>query len=435
MADFEENDLFEEEGVKIENHESEENSDKDELLIDQIKITVSDPEKKTKVSGLKIQDTFICYLIEATPKKSNSSLEVSSIWRRYSEFELLRNYLVAFYPAVVVPPIPEKRANYIWRKLDIIESIDLEFLEKRRFGLESFLHRVASHHKMGKDIILKDFITKEEGWKDSVSATDYQAKSDSWFKNMNATFRVKQSDIRMDQLKVYANQLQTLTAALLKLRAKVAERVYGIYKIHGNYSRVLSEWALIEDEEKKKALQKSSVYISALAKSIDNLIDEEDQIAEQIKEYMYFSDALKLVIQKHQALQYEVELCEQQLATSLSEKRQLESGTQKSFSFGSMKAKLLGIDPQVQKELRLEQLEIDIAVFEGELENAKSSAKNFLEEALLEVDLFQKNKISDLKEIFTSYVVLQIKINREGIEIWERFQKSLAPIKSLKSSS
>ena len=141
------------------------------------------------------------------------------------------------------------------------------------------------------------------------------------------------------------------------------------------------------------------------------------------------------MIQKHQALQYEVELCEQQLATSLSEKRQLESGTQKSFSFGSMKAKLLGIDPQVQKELRLEQLEIDIAVFEGELENAKSSAKNFLEEALLEVDLFQKNKISDLKEIFTSYVVLQIKINREGIEIWERFQKSLAPIKSLKSSS
>ena len=99
----------------------------------------------------------------------------------------------------------------------------------------------------------------------------------------------------MDQLKVYANQLQTLTAALLKLRAKVAERVYGIYKIHGNYSRVLSEWALIEDEEKKKALQKSSVYISALAKSIDNLIDEEDQIAEQIKEYMYFSDALKVV--------------------------------------------------------------------------------------------------------------------------------------------
>lgn len=34
-----------------------------------------------------------------------------SLWRRYSEFELLRNYLLVTYPFVVVAPLPEKRVR------------------------------------------------------------------------------------------------------------------------------------------------------------------------------------------------------------------------------------------------------------------------------------------------------------------------------------
>lgn len=34
-----------------------------------------------------------------------------SLWRRYSEFELLRNYLLVTYPFIVVPPLPEKRVS------------------------------------------------------------------------------------------------------------------------------------------------------------------------------------------------------------------------------------------------------------------------------------------------------------------------------------
>lgn len=33
------------------------------------------------------------------------------LWRRYSEFELLRSYLVVTYPYIVVPPLPEKRVS------------------------------------------------------------------------------------------------------------------------------------------------------------------------------------------------------------------------------------------------------------------------------------------------------------------------------------
>ena len=206
MTDSDSNDLFEEEGQQVEVEPKDESlkeevsskpADSNPVLLSQAKITVSDPEKKVKTSGLKLQETYVSYLIEVAPKTSSSSVELASAWRRYSEFEVLRNYLMAEYPAVVVPPLPEKRANYIWRKLASVEAIDLDFLERRRAALESFVHRVAGHPKMGRDKILLSFVTKEEGWKEEVHATGYQTKTNSWLKNTNASMRVKSSDIRL----------------------------------------------------------------------------------------------------------------------------------------------------------------------------------------------------------------------------------------------
>lgn len=447
----EEHDLFEEEGKEVEQtkdnkeekHEEpigKENANNElKILIDEVTITVSDPERKTKSSGLKIQETYVSYLIEVVPRSSESSVELAAAWRRYSEFELLRNYLVAVYPAVVVAPMPEKRANYIWRKLASVEAIDLDFLERRRSALETFLLRVASHPQMGRDHMLRWFVKREEGWKEAVMATGFQAKSDSWLKSMNASLRVKSPDMRLEQLRYYAGHLQSATSNLLKMRAKVAERIYGIYKLHGNYSRVMREWALVESSASmKESLQAASIQMDAYAKSIDDLIDEDDQLAEQIKEYMYFADSLKMVCSKHQAAQYEVEQCEHQLANALSEQKQLEqqqkestasggasSGGGMKFSFNSMKARLLGIDPAVQREGRLEQLEIDIGIFEGELEKSRERAADFLSDALTETERFQKRKMTDLREIFTGYAVLQIKLHQSSLGLWKKFQKPL----------
>ena len=63
-------------------------------------------------------------------------LEASaSVWRRYSEFELLRNYLLFCYPYIVVAPLPEKRASLGWQKPPD-DPFDPDFLDRRRAGLE-----------------------------------------------------------------------------------------------------------------------------------------------------------------------------------------------------------------------------------------------------------------------------------------------------------
>lgn len=108
-----------------------------------------------------------------------------SLWRRYSEFELLRNYLLVTYPFVVVPPLPEKRvsgascvracrhlwvsvadlcllllqAEFVWHKLSA-DNMDPDFVERRRVGLENFLLRVATHPALSNDKIFYSFLTE-----------------------------------------------------------------------------------------------------------------------------------------------------------------------------------------------------------------------------------------------------------------------------------
>jgi len=65
--------------------------------------------------------------------------KLSSLWRRYSEFELLRTYLEVTYPYIVLPPLPEKKVLYAWQKV-ASDTFDPDFVDRRRTGLEVSTH-------------------------------------------------------------------------------------------------------------------------------------------------------------------------------------------------------------------------------------------------------------------------------------------------------
>ena len=87
-----------------------------------------------------------------------------------------------------------------------------------------------------------------------------------------------------------------------------------------------------------------------------------------------------------------------------------------------MKARLLGGDTAEQTEQKLEQLDKNIRDLEDKFESHRSQASDFLEEALQEVEIFKKRKRMDLREIFISYTILQIKLHREGCAKWGKFK-------------
>ncbi|XP_018430359.1 PREDICTED: sorting nexin-4-like, partial [Nanorana parkeri] len=182
----------------------------EECLLRKMEIGVSEAEKRTGKNAGNMQETYTAYLIETrsleSPPDGQNSLE--SLWRRYSEFELLRNHLTVAYPFVVVPPLPEKRAEFVWHKLSA-DNMDPDFVERRRIGLENFLLRVAAHPVLSHDKLFTTFLTQENGWKEAANEAALQVKTDSRLKALNATFRVKNPDKRFTELKHYSDELQS----------------------------------------------------------------------------------------------------------------------------------------------------------------------------------------------------------------------------------
>lgn len=75
------------------------------------------------------------------PDFKGALTKASSLWRRYTEFELLRAYLEISYPYIVLPPLPEKKVLYAWQKVTT-DTFDPDFVDRRRAGLEvqPYLH-------------------------------------------------------------------------------------------------------------------------------------------------------------------------------------------------------------------------------------------------------------------------------------------------------
>ena len=59
---------------------------------------------------------LVCIVIDRVtdPEMNGYGEPPTGVWRRYSEFELLRSYLEVMYPAIVVPPVPEKRVSVLF---------------------------------------------------------------------------------------------------------------------------------------------------------------------------------------------------------------------------------------------------------------------------------------------------------------------------------
>ncbi|XP_017281771.1 sorting nexin-4 [Kryptolebias marmoratus] len=387
-------------------------------LLRRMEICVAEAERRSGKNAVGMQETFTVYLIETRLLESvdGRNPPPDSLWRRYSEFELLRNYLIVTYPFIVMPPLPEKRAEFVWHKLSA-DNMDPDFVERRRVGLENFLLRVASHPVLSNDKILYHFLTKEHGWKEMVYETEFQAKADSRLRALNATFRVRSPNKPLMETKHYSDELQSHTSQLLRARTRVADRLYAVYKVHGNYGRVFSEWSAIE-KEMGDGLQSAGHHMDAYAASIDDILEEEEHYADQLKEYLFYAEALRAVCRKHELTQFELEMASQDLVSKKQQREELATGIVRTFSFKGMTNKLFGQEAPEQREARLNLLEELIAEGEEAVKDKTAECEEYVERAWADVLRFKDQKDKDLQEALINYAHMQISMCKKGIQIW-----------------
>uniref|UniRef100_A0A7N8WP55 Sorting nexin-4-like n=1 Tax=Mastacembelus armatus TaxID=205130 RepID=A0A7N8WP55_9TELE len=384
-------------------------------LLRKIEINVAEAEKRTGKNTVNIQETYTVYLIETRPAESvpegGTPAAPDSLWRRYSEFELLRTYLLVTYPYIIIPPLPEKRAEFMWHKLSA-DNLDPDFVERRRVGLENFLLRVASHPILSTDKIFFRFLTEEKGWREAVLETGFQDKADSRLKSLSAMFRVKNPDTRFTALKQYSDELNTVVSHLLRVRARVADRLYGVYKVHGNYGRVFSEWSAIE-KEMGDGLQSAGHHMDTYAASIDDILEEEEHYADQLKEYLFYTDAVRYVFKREK---HTLQL-HQTKQTTVKQYRYY-GHTVRIFSLKGMTSKLFGQESQEQRESRLAALGQSIQEGEEMVKEKNKECQEFMQAAWEDIERFKEQKDKDLREALISYAIMQISMCKKGIQVW-----------------
>ncbi|KNE69467.1 hypothetical protein AMAG_14038 [Allomyces macrogynus ATCC 38327] len=118
-------------------------------------VRILDAQKVTDGAGF----AFTAYLIRYGD---------TEIRRRYSDFYSLRKCLLRMYPALLIPPIPEKHsfANYATQPASAKD--DPVIIARRQRRLQGFLNRLAWHPTLGADHLVHGFLSATVSWNDTL---------------------------------------------------------------------------------------------------------------------------------------------------------------------------------------------------------------------------------------------------------------------------
>ncbi|XP_052740692.1 sorting nexin-4 isoform X2 [Bicyclus anynana] len=342
--------------------------------------------------------------------------KISTIWRRYTEFEQIHDYLQVTYPHVVIPPLPEKRVLYAWRKSD---TTDPEFVERRRAGLENFLLRVASHPRLCFDDQFINFLQQEHGWRETITDSGYLLQAENKLKSLSVSIRLKKPDAEIEGVKTYGKQLETNLGNFLYTRSKIIEKNYALCKLHANYGKLFSEWSVIE-KEMGDGLQKAGHYFDSIADSIESVAEDEEQLADQLKEYLFYAAALQQLCANHEALQRALENAHDALNNRIAERNRAAAGK------SGLMSRLFGTtDPDIVRDQSTRALDAKILADRDNIEKAKRDLEDFTRKTSVEIEYFQKQKDKDLHESLVGFITLQVKAAKKNLQAWTQIKECL----------
>ncbi|CAF3836752.1 unnamed protein product [Rotaria sp. Silwood1] len=386
-------------------------------LIDIYDIQISNSERRN--SSIAIQDSYIVYLIECRPRtsiSSNKDIQSSSVFRRYSDFETLRNYLVAKYSWIVVPVLPEKTISYTWSKSHQ-DRTSVEVVERRRILLERFIHDLCSHRTLSSDTAVKTFLLDNDQWKHIVDTSHLINKSESLIPSfkLNLMQHEKSKDKRFIDAYQYATDLNQVLHCVLRTRAKLADRIYQFYLSHNQLGRLFSHWSTTEDKL-GDSLQRAGHFIDSYSGQIEEYLHEEDALMDFLKDQSSYCDAIKSIVEKHEELVEDNTKQETKLGVKRTARDDY-ANHKMNFSVYSLKSKLFG-ENEERRYAKIESMDSDINDAVLHCQNSDIRLKEFNKNALIEFDIYKKMKEEQIREILRSYCLLQVRIAKSALKSW-----------------
>lgn len=395
-------------------------------------IVIEDFEKAKKGNDY-MGDVFVIYKLVTNvfefDKGLQYGLKSSGVWHRYSEFDLLYQYLLHTYPSHIIPPLPEKKLSAnLWTKMTT-DKFDGEYLEHRKIGLEKFIHRIASHPTLHNDDIFKAFLMKGEEWKEMADSTEFRAKNEGYIKGITASYQLKHCDPRFSELRTYSEELEARITALLKVTQSISAKHRQSYNHYKDFGKTFSDWSAIETTL-AIPLQKIGHHLDNLEGAGNVLLLEEDvKFDENMREFANYSYSLKDFIRKYELLQYKIEVLEGTIENkkiSLAALGNPEAVEDDVTAEGKPNIGSLFKQSAQQKETRRNKFLVELSEAEEQLGPALSDLEQFLTEAEVEIDLWKKDKFESLSQTLRIYAKLQLQHAQQGLQCWNAVKSAVS---------
>eukprot|EP01138_Halocafeteria_seosinensis_P010502 gb/GECG01010722.1/.p1 GENE.gb/GECG01010722.1/~~gb/GECG01010722.1/.p1 ORF type:complete len:420 (+),score=60.19 gb/GECG01010722.1/:1-1260(+) len=135
-----------------------------------LEVFVSDSQKRGE--GVSSYVTYCVLARGSLVAEWGAGGEETGVWRRYSDFEWLKNALKHAFPCTLVPPLPDKQ---------VIGRFNEDFIEIRRRGLQRFLDRCVEHEVLRESEYFHKFLILGDPqfgqYKESVNSARSKGKS------------------------------------------------------------------------------------------------------------------------------------------------------------------------------------------------------------------------------------------------------------------
>lgn len=385
-------------------------------------VHITEVERRCAGTVMPLQDVYVAYQVESVIREPSKTPYI--VWRRYRDFEYLHAHLQDTYGCIVIPPLPEKKVQFRWQKL-ATNTLDPEFVERRRASLETFLRRVAQHAELSRDHLLGEFLRHEASWRDEHNSGGMLRRGMQ--RLYSASMRLRSpSDTPFEDVRRRSTDLKVHLSNFLQLRARLADATLDFHVQHQVYGQVLSELSQWDGPGGRgDHLQAAGQFMDRLSQAALPFLEEQEEAADCFKEYLAYADAVLAVCKHQEVLNYELEKKKSLYAAKEAQRSEMVSG-----SSPGLVQRLLHPTPEQGVEALDQQLQaLDAEIQEATHHNGECSKK-----AMEEIAAFQEQKARDLNRALEIFVRTNLRLCRESAAIWERVYQCFKELSHLEDT-
>lgn len=433
-------------------------------------LSIKETEKRVETGNSINNSVYATYLIEVVPKKlensgsdpaggdaeaSKNPIVYSSLWRRFSEFDNLRDFLTVTYPHVIVPVVSCKtiarfqktmKSNIMYgnkaahrEKLESpLAGDDPLLLETRKIELERFLNIISQHDQLVKSEIFWSFLQDANEFTYKLKMTGYNSRLSEFTsfleqagKQVNDLTNSSSSELDIGR-RIYArcHEIELAYRNFVDFYKKMTLAEFSTVNVYENYSRIFNLLAEIEISLRKE-LSYTSPMLDLFVKIVKEHQDYEIKIP--LSKMSEIERTYRKSLKNCQSVHYhqyqnEVKYAQVKLDESKLEKATLSAGSiPKNVSslrgFGSMLKAV--VETSYEREARGKKLERREQLEQQLVNKTCRDFEEFKSKGFLEIKKFEESRQKLTKEILKELIRNRIEYLKKSRDTWEEIYSNL----------